>query len=155
RMVRDVALRLWDRATQKPVRELGQGPYAFIHFSPDAALLAAVRYDGQLDLWDVHAGRRRRGWKVHGHPTTIAWMGLDDHRAGTVACLPAGKPLMTVHPLEGVRFWDVARGAKVRELPHLPQPGDAFALSPDGGLLAIATRPAVYTGKATEQDHGR
>jgi RNA polymerase sigma factor (sigma-70 family) len=154
RMVSDVVLRLRDCATGKLARELGKGPYWSATFSPDGTLLAAARYDGRLDLWDVQAGQLLRGWKAHDHPTIIAW-GVDDHLAWTARFTPDGKTLVTGHPLEGMRFWEVATGVQQRAWPARPQPGDAFALSPDGSVLAVGTRPAGQTAKATEPEFGR
>jgi RNA polymerase sigma factor (sigma-70 family) len=152
-MVGDVPIQLWDRATCRSVRHLGKGPYAAVSFSPDGSTLAAVRFDSRVDLWDVRAGRLLRGWQAHGHATIIAWR-PDDHLAWTARFTAHGKTLVTAHPLEGVRFWDVKSGARVSELSLLSQP-DAVAISPDGSVLAVGKRPAVYTGKATEQSHGR
>jgi RNA polymerase sigma factor (sigma-70 family) len=154
RMVADVPLRVWDRSGGKHLRDLGKGPYASVTFSPDGALLAGVRYDGRLDLWDVSAGRLLRGWKAHDHPTVIAWA-VDDHLAWTARFAPDGKAVVTGHPLEGIRFWDVSTGARMRELPLHPQPGNAWALSPDGSVLAVGTRPADPPAAITERDFGR
>jgi RNA polymerase sigma factor (sigma-70 family) len=152
-LVSDVSIQLWDRVSREPVRELGKGPYANVTFSPDGSTLAAMHFDGRIDLWEVDAGRLRRGWKAHGHATIIPWQ-ADSHLAWAARFTAGGKTLVTVHPLEGIRFWDTSNGAKRRELSLLPQP-NATDLSPDGKMLAVATRPAVYKGKESAPELSR
>jgi RNA polymerase sigma factor (sigma-70 family) len=152
-MVRNVPIRLWDRVRGRQKYQLGNGPYASLRFAPDGDLLAVVRFDGGLEMWNLRTRKLLLGWKAHGHPTIIAW-GADSFLAWTVSFTAGSKTLLTAHPLEGIRLWDVASGTKLRELPYRPQP-EALAISEDGKLLAIGTHPEVYWGKATEESHGR
>jgi WD40 repeat protein len=122
-------LRTWDPTSGKVVRDV-----AFPHVQPlpppvtsaDGKRLAAfTEFDGRraLELRDVQDGRLLRSF-----PKTT-------DRVGTLAFTPNGESLVAVVPGREVQTWDTASGQLLRRLGLPTQPSQAFALSPDGGIV--------------------
>jgi RNA polymerase sigma factor (sigma-70 family) len=140
---------------------------ASVAFSPDGKRLASASWDNTLALWDVATGKRLRRFRGHTDSVTCVLFSPDgkklisgafddirvwdaetgkelrrfDNRGGwQVALSPDGKLLAALGPtaVNGhIAVWDVATGAKVREL-TLEGNFDgcmSLAFSPDGKKL--------------------
>jgi RNA polymerase sigma-70 factor (subfamily 1) len=101
-----------------------------VAFSPDGAVLATGRADGQIRLWDTATGQLRGelvGHRMPVHSLTFS---------------PDGKVLASGGEDGTVRLWHLASGREHFTLPA--RPGGSvrmLAFAPDGHLLA-----AAYTG---------
>jgi RNA polymerase sigma factor (sigma-70 family) len=129
----EASLELWDCSRGTKVRTFGKAPFASACFSPDGKVLAGLRYDGVVELWDPHAGRLLRSWKTGDGP------GYDLFFTGSFTA--DGKTLLTSHKKQTVRCWDVATGDRLREFSGLP-PSDLFAVSSRGVLAVDGRDPA-------------
>ncbi len=130
----DGAVRLWDAATGRLVREVTRRPQreaTFAVFSPDGRLLAVGGPQGDIgraaprpmpvSLHEVATGKEVRRLEGHGPKLCAA------------AFAPDGKLLASVDEDGDVRLWQVSTGEEVR---RLKGGGGALAFSPDGKLLA-------------------
>jgi WD40 repeat protein len=127
----DLAVRLWDVATQRPVGRYlrsADGPASHVYamrFSPDGRTIITASTDGTVRLWSTVTGRQI-GTPVHSN--------RDDWR---VAFSPDGRLLAFQHGLS-IGFWDVA--ARRETGPRITVPGrfiSAVAFSPDGSTVAV------------------
>jgi WD40 repeat protein len=127
------ALRVYETATGRHVRELGSGvqPTA-IAFAPDGKLLSAVVQDGgnmtvELRAWDLTTGKQR--WQNN----------ITAPEGGPLAFSPDGRLLACATEEGVVTLYESATG---RELRGLTRGKDenvrAVRFSPDGRLLAAA-----------------
>jgi RNA polymerase sigma factor (sigma-70 family) len=64
----EVSLELWDCSRGTRGRAFGKAPFATAAFSPDGKVLAGLRYDEIVELWDPHAGRLIHSWKAGDGP---------------------------------------------------------------------------------------
>jgi WD40 repeat protein len=115
-------IRLWDAATGKEVRQLGnlgQGVDCLV-FTPNGKTLVSAGRDETVRLWEVATGK-----EIHRLP-----------KGGTVAALSAdGKLLATGGWDKTIHLWDVPSGRKLRSFP-VPHRGiSSLAFSPKGRLL--------------------
>jgi RNA polymerase sigma factor (sigma-70 family) len=129
----EASLELWDCQRGTRVRALGKAPFATARFSADGKVLAGLRYDNVVELWDPSTGRLIRRWKV-GDET-----GYDLFITGRLSA--NGKVLATSHKKQTVRCWDVATGRRLLEVRDL-SPSDLFALSSRGVLAVNGRDPA-------------
>jgi RNA polymerase sigma factor (sigma-70 family) len=128
----DYALRFWDAATGKALRDKEFGVWiAGLAVSPDGKYLAACCLSergmdsAQVRVWDLATDRL-----VH----TFAHKGREP---STAAFSPDGKLLAVGYRNDGaIRFWDLARGKEVRVLTGHPHGVRCLAFSPDGTRLA-------------------
>jgi WD40 repeat protein len=125
----DASLELWDCARGAKVRSFGKAPYCLAQFSPDGKLLAGLRYDELVDLWDPQTGQQVGGWRAGDGRYDPLFTGR---------FTPDGKWLVTSHKKQMVRCWDVATGARLLEVRDLPV-SDLFAVSAEG-VLAVDGR---------------
>jgi WD40 repeat protein/serine/threonine protein kinase len=95
-------------------------------FSPGGSLVASADRAGQLSLWDASAGALR--WSV----------AADQQAIWSVGFTPDGRSIMTASDTR-IRFWEVETGAVSRTLPYEGGPITRAILSPDGGLVAVAS----------------
>ncbi|GAB2848599.1 hypothetical protein GCM10027176_60100 [Actinoallomurus bryophytorum] len=128
----DLAVRLWDVATQRPVGRYlrsADGPASYVHamrFSPDERTLTTASTDGTVRLWST-VTQRQIGTPVYSN--------RDDWR---VTLSPDGRLLAFQHGLS-IGFWDVAGRRETG--PRITVPGrliSAVAFSPDGSTVAVA-----------------
>ncbi|WP_165250271.1 WD40 repeat domain-containing serine/threonine protein kinase [Paludisphaera soli] len=94
-------------------------------FAPDGGTAATSGAHGDLLIWDVPSGRRRR--VIHGPPEAVS--GLAFSPEGSAIASAAGQRTVRVH--------EVATGRELLSIP-LPRGREALgvAYSPDGGTLA-------------------
>jgi WD40 repeat protein len=125
----DCTVRLWDVATGKEVRCITEANDTLLWevvFTPDGGKLA---YGGQMDgihLVDPATGVKLR--RLDGPPTP------------SLALAPDGRVLAASGTDGRVRFWDVAEGRLLGELPEPDREVQkALAFTPDGKVLAMAT----------------
>jgi WD40 repeat protein len=142
-------------------------PVASISFSKDGRLLASgSQYSGEVDLWDIPNGGRKRPLQGHSPcwDTRVVFSS-----SGRVVFSSSGKSLGIGHDPcgEPIVEWDVESGAKLKEFPSVPL--TSLALSPDNKFLAVghqelshgavsifdtATRERVNTLKSAEPGLG-
>lgn len=145
--------KVWDAATLKLVRSLIglQGYVNTVAFSPDGTALAAIDEAGKINLWSVPKWKLLR--TLEGTPSNRPRdAGMDPPAHWT--CLgyaPDGRTLASASSgADEIRFWDVATGDRVRTL--AAPAAHAFAFSPDGRLLALASsRDVIVLDAATGQ----
>ncbi|HZY84554.1 MAG TPA: sigma-70 family RNA polymerase sigma factor [Gemmataceae bacterium] len=138
----DGAVRLWDAATGRLVREVTRRPQreaTFAVFSPDGTLLACGGPQEQgpgtkpkamaVYLYEVATGKEVRRLEGHGPALCGA------------AFAPGGKTLATTERGGIIRLWEVSTGKEVR---CLKGAGNALAFSPDGKLLACGGGMTVW-----------
>src|SRR5262249_732931 len=138
----DQAVRLWDVATGKEVRQLhragtgqprggrsffgmaGAAPSGGLAFSHDGKLLAAPRPQGAVFFWDVASG----GEAAPGHKAPLA---------GAVFTAD-GKALYSLGEDGTVRQWDPT-GGRQRQSTPLPAAAHDVVLAADGRAVLFAT----------------
>src|SRR5262249_29461177 len=110
------ALRLWEAATGKLLRELSVpgGLAAVPTVTPDGKVVAAVGGDGVIHLWDAATGKEKNNWKDEG----VA--GLTVFPDGDTIALCGGSD---------VRFLSTETGKETRRTAHTC---DWVAVSADG-----------------------
>jgi RNA polymerase sigma factor (sigma-70 family) len=162
----DDSVRLWDVATGKQLhRWPGHGELGGRHllaFSPDGRTLASFGDDWQLRVWEPATGRevlnrQPRLTGVPEFPPPGDQMGRDREREQRTmlyraALAPDGCKLVVISPGRG-HVVEVATGREFLTFPADPVP-NALAVSPDGRLLALATRegPGVLVELATGKE---
>jgi WD40 repeat protein len=122
---------LWDVARREsrcvlPLGVFGNPPV----FSPDDKLIALWNPGRGIELFDVVTG------KLH---TRLPYFSNPPNPSVAMAFLPDSKTLVVSEESGKLRFWDVARGARVREI-QLKENRFGFeglAISPDGKLLVV------------------
>ncbi|MHC4401611.1 MAG: M56 family metallopeptidase [Planctomycetota bacterium] len=142
----DNGVRLWGADTGKLLRELDlEGKrLTAIDLSHDAKSLAVLtrkidiaRREStcEVRLWDTSTWQAR---------PIAAWTGSisdDDER---VAVTPDATTVATGNERGKIRFWDVASGEELLEYSVAQRAIESLAFSPDGALVAIATRDGVF-----------
>src|SRR5205807_3640381 len=98
--------------------------------SSDGRLLASGDVDGVVKLWELGSGQCLK--TLHGDPKAIM----------ALTFVPDGATLLSSNEQGMVNAWDVQSGACLKRVPGI---GDSYwlgsvALSPDGSLLAAASR---------------
>jgi WD40 repeat protein len=128
----DEAIRVWDVATSRPVSRLEtpEGRTNAISFSPDGEKLASA---GRiLRLWNVATGALL--WKYSTRPLAVVFS-------------PDGNTLATGGSDNRVRLWDIANGELLHEFDLNEERVEVrpVAFSPDGRLLASASKTTIFT----------
>ena len=137
-------IRIYDLSTGEEVAALeGQLDYAVdVAFSPDGETLASLHWIGYLNLWDVATG------------DLLNQIPITQGGGVRVEFLPDGRSVVLIQPQPpGVQVWDTDTGAMTRILynhyenlqeyrdavQNVPENAAAYALSPDGTTVALAT----------------
>ena len=122
-------IRLWDALAGKQRHLIeGEGGWAFcIAFDPRGQTLATADSHRAIHLWSVAGGQEIR--TLTGHAEMV----------NNVAFLPSGNELVSDANDGTVRVWEAATGAELRriEVSGSETYNHAFAVSPDGGTLAV------------------
>ncbi|MCW2842743.1 MAG: repeat-containing protein [Nocardioides sp.] len=95
-------------------------------FGPGGSVLASAGHDGSLRLWSVEDG------------TLLDELRTASEAPDQLAFSSDGERLAVAGPDAPVELWDVTSGDRVGTVGEVPQ--GAVAFSPDGRLLATATR---------------
>jgi WD40 repeat protein len=135
--VRDHAVRFWDGATGRPMRQFSLGGYspAMIALSPDGRRLAGAgaNQPDRAKVWDVSTGREIAALRGHsGHVTSLAFS-------------PDGRRLATGGSDNVVIVWDVDTGRELLTLRGHSRGVYSLAFSPDGTRLASSSDVADRT----------
>ena len=92
-------------------------------FSPDGKVLASVRYDSTIKLWEMKTGREINS--LSGHHNSV----------GFAAFSPDGKVLASGGDRK-IKLWEVATGREINSLSGHSNWVNSVAFSPDGQVLA-------------------
>jgi RNA polymerase sigma factor (sigma-70 family) len=117
---------LWDLASGKKVKALGNALYWAVSFAPDGRLVGASRCDQVVETWDVASGKQLASWRAH----------EGQNSAASLAFLQDGKTLMTASADKAICFWDAATGKKLRGIGGVVNRHGSLAVSGDGKRIA-------------------
>ncbi|NQT11339.1 MAG: hypothetical protein HQ582_01235, partial [Planctomycetes bacterium] len=142
---RDSGVRLWNADTGKLLRELDLEGKRFnaMDLSRDAKSLAVLttKIDRErrestceVSLWNTSTWQAR---------PIATWTGFISDK-GRVAVSPDATTVATGDRRGKIRFWDVASGEKRLDYSVGKRAIESLAFSPDGALVAIATRDGVF-----------
>jgi RNA polymerase sigma factor (sigma-70 family) len=124
------SVRIWDPATGKEVKGLGDQPVRALGYSPDSRTLAAGNEDGSVALWDVVSGGL--SLRIAGHKREV----------NSVAFSPDGKAVASSSFDGDVFLWEAATGKKLRQFVRGGQANVlAVTFAPSGKMLATAEQP--------------
>jgi WD40 repeat protein len=140
------AIRIWDPATRKPVRDLkGHGkPLRSLAWNPDGKRLASAGDDGTVKVWDVISGKEVSSFDYRVEPAPPQ----SKPRVVSMLSWSSDKKRLAVAEADRtIRIWDVDARKVVKTL-HEHNPGKfditvvcAVAWSPDGKRLAASDGP--------------
>ena len=120
------AVRIWDTADGRRVREIGdQAAVTCVVFSPDGGRLAVGGVDGSARIWDAADGRQLQRVRHDGAVSAVVFS-------------PDGTRLATGGADGRGRIWNAATGLQLLELPH-DGAVSAVAFSPNGSRLATGS----------------
>jgi RNA polymerase sigma factor (sigma-70 family) len=135
----DLAVRLWDLATGKEIRQFmpRRGSALDMAFSPDGRWLAVVGGEpgrrnerGELQLWDVESGREVQSFEGH------------KERPTQVEFSPDGRMLATGCLDNVLRLWEVASGVERHRFAGQTGAVYSVTFAPDGRTLAASSADA-------------
>jgi RNA polymerase sigma factor (sigma-70 family) len=135
RMGGESAVRLWDVANDKEIRECsGHQPYSFaVAYAPDGKTVASGGTDWAVRLWDVASGKEIRTLALPRPGGSIS-VGVG---IAVLAYAPDGKIVAAANPNDNkVWLWDVQTGKQIHALQH---PGNwvaSLVFAPDSKTLA-------------------
>lgn len=145
----DWTVRTFDASNGSPLRTISglPGPVVSVCISTDGALLASAcgSFEPRIRFWDAMTGAQV-GTIENPHPNEYGPGG-----AGSIALSPDGSLLVSAGYGGRVKFWRVSDGALLREMVY---DGIAFAFSPDGQVLAIASSNSFGKARLTRVSDG-
>ena len=128
----DNAVRIWEAATVREIRTLGQHIDALeLAFSPDGHVLVVATIDGKIKLFDSASGRELR--ELIGHAGAVP----------TIAFSPDGRLLASGGDDRTIKLWDPSSGQQVGSIGGFSSALISVRFSPDGKLLAATSRDHV------------
>lgn len=120
----DQTVRLWDAATGKELRQVGEQHRGdLVRFSPDGNSLA-VGGSQKVVTFAVSTGKKQSELRVGS--------------VGPAAFTPDGKGLL-VGEVGTLHFWDVAKGKEVWRIDRFPGSIISLSLGPDGKTVVVGT----------------
>jgi WD40 repeat protein len=122
-------VKVWDAASGKALRTFAVPGYAVgaVAFSAEGKRLAGVSHDGELQMWDVVAGKQV--WTAAARPG--------------VCFSPDGRMLATCGDGGAVLLWETQTGQQRLRLATGPNASGRLAFSTDGRHLALVGARAV------------
>jgi RNA polymerase sigma factor (sigma-70 family) len=143
-----VPIYLWDCTTGQEARAFGTARYLTVQLSSDGKLLAAIRDQNQVDLWNSQTGRLLRTWQTHA--------GKDGYYSFAAAQFSANGKVLVINNDQDkiVSVWDVSSGNKLREFRDVSV-NKALAVSPDGAIVAVDGTDYAARGRAGEFPESR
>jgi eukaryotic-like serine/threonine-protein kinase len=125
--------RVWDARTGRPLSRLPHSSQVTsVAFSPDGKRIAVGEGSQSVTVWDAESAQAIRRLLlpgVRGGPSTAA----------LAFSYPDGRRLAVSYFDAGIRVWDL-KTLKEETALRLDQPGGGVAFSPDGKLLACASK---------------
>lgn len=127
--------RLWDAHDGTPLLVLAghTAPIEAAVFSADGGRVVTGGWDGTVRVWDVGKSPVAYALTLGAHrfsPSDRVWYGR---------LAPDERMLVTVTASGHVLTWDMATGAAIREVAHIPHEIYSVAFSPDGERIAIGS----------------
>jgi hypothetical protein len=115
-------------------------PARCLAFSKDGRWLASSERAGDVDLWDLRAGRldRRIREARRGVPPDDGYWKVLPFTPGWLAFSPDGRWLAYATDSQSVRLWNVEAGQDVLVLNDFPLDVARLLFVPDGRLLAVS-----------------
>ncbi|HYT87610.1 MAG TPA: PQQ-binding-like beta-propeller repeat protein [Gemmataceae bacterium] len=139
------AIRIWDIATGKVVRELPHdAEVRSVALSADGKLLASDGGHGAVVLWDPHTGKKLSSFPPHPRKDQFGRI-RDEDSLGGFALSSDGKRLAAsvgrFQPV--IRLWDVPTGKEVGKMVVKDSAERKLVFSPDGRMLARACQNSL------------
>src|SRR5262249_40912769 len=143
----DDGVRAWDLPTGK-ARALSKLTGEALALASDGKLVALAD-DRSVRLWDIRAGKEVAALKGHAFPVGDVAFSPDGKTVATGWTRPGPKPGSQVAV---AALWELATGKLVRTFESSPGRLTRLAISPDGGLLGVATGEFPLIGDVTLWD---
>src|SRR5262245_34663188 len=145
------AVRIWDIATGKAVRELPhEDEVREVALSADGKLLASHGLRGAVNLWDTQTGKKIRSFPAHPKNDEFGRIRDEDNVNG-FALSADGKRLAgsVDRPQLVIRLWDVPTGKEVGTIDAVDSTQRQLLFSPDGKRLARACQNSLRLWNVT------